>query len=90
MPLTLAFRRHIQVSLIVPIVFLLTAGFLVIFSVFESPMEVGIGTLVILLGIPVYYVTIGKPWRWLTQKSQSFNRFCSKLFLCMPNSEKLD
>uniref|UniRef100_A0A182QT17 Amino acid permease/ SLC12A domain-containing protein n=1 Tax=Anopheles farauti TaxID=69004 RepID=A0A182QT17_9DIPT len=83
-------HRPIKVSLVVPIVFLLTAGFLVIFSVFESPMEVGIGTLIILLGIPVYYVTIGKPWRWLTHKSQAFNRFCSKLFLCMPNSEKLD
>ncbi|XP_058129974.1 Y+L amino acid transporter 2 [Anopheles ziemanni] len=83
-------HRPIKVSLVAPIVFLLTAGFLVIFSVFESPMEVGIGTLVILLGIPVYYITIGKPWSWLTQKSQAFNTFCCKLFLCMPNSEKID
>lgn len=79
-----------QVSLIVPFIFLLTAGFLVIFSVFESPTEVAIGTFIIVLGIPVYYVTIHKPWTWLTAKSQAINTLCAKLFLCMPNSEKLD
>ncbi|XP_055591794.1 large neutral amino acids transporter small subunit 1-like [Uranotaenia lowii] len=83
-------KRPIKVSLIAPIVFLLTAGFLVIFSAFESPIEVAIGTIIILLGIPVYYVTIHKPWQWLTARSQAINSFCSKLFVCMPNSEKLE
>lgn len=83
-------KRPIKVSLVIPIIFLLTAGFLVIFSVFESPTEVAIGTAIIVLGIPVYYITIHKPLDWLAQTSQRINTVCAKLFLCMPNTEKND
>lgn len=83
-------RRPIKVPLCIPIVFLLTAGFLVIFSAFESPVEVAIGSLIIVLGIPVYYVTIHKPVAWLEQTSQRINILCAKLFLCIQNTEKED
>lgn len=83
-------KRPIKVSLVIPIIFLLTAGFLVIFSAFESPIEVAIGSLIIVLGIPVYYITIHKPLEWLARTSQRINTVCAKLFLCMQNTEKED
>ncbi|XP_059607883.1 Y+L amino acid transporter 2 [Phlebotomus argentipes] len=83
-------KRPIKVNLILPLTFLLTCGFLVISSCYVSPFEVGIGTAIILSGIPVYYATIHKPNSGLTAASQKLNNFCAKLFVCMPNTEKLD
>jgi solute carrier family 7 (L-type amino acid transporter), member 5 len=73
-----------------PIIYLLTASFLVIASIFGSPTEVGVGVAIILLGIPVYYITIKKKVTWLEHCSQTLNTFCAKLFLCLPNTEKID
>ncbi|XP_036326711.1 Y+L amino acid transporter 2-like [Rhagoletis pomonella] len=83
-------ERPIRVSLALPIIYLLTCLFLVISSVFQSPIEVGVGTTIILSGIPIYYLTIHRPVKWLTGLSQAINLWCSKFFICMPNQEKFD
>ncbi|XP_061392541.1 Y+L amino acid transporter 2 [Musca vetustissima] len=83
-------ERPIRVNLALPILFLIICLFLVISSVFQSPIEVGVGTAIILSGIPVYYMTIHRPVEWLTNTSQAINMWCSKFFLCMPNQEKFD
>lgn len=46
-------HRPIKVNLIFPIIFMLTCSFLVIASCFQSPVEVGVGCLVILSGMCV-------------------------------------
>lgn len=79
-----------QVNILAPIIYLLICGFLVISSCYKTPMEVGIGTAIILTGIPIYYCTIHKPNPFLTRMSAKLNIFCAKLFLCMPNQEKFD
>lgn len=43
-------KRPIKVNLIFPIIFMLTCSFLVIASCFQSPVEVGVGCVVILSG----------------------------------------
>ena len=59
-------------------------------SCFISLVEVGIGTAIIISGIPVYYATIHRPISCLTSISQSINLWCSKFFVCMPNQDKID
>uniref|UniRef100_A0A1A9WTC3 Amino acid permease/ SLC12A domain-containing protein n=1 Tax=Glossina brevipalpis TaxID=37001 RepID=A0A1A9WTC3_9MUSC len=83
-------ERPIRVNLALPIIFLITCVFLVISSVFQSPIEVGVGTGIILSGIPVYFMTIYRPVGWLTKLSIFVNQCCSKFFICMPNQEKFD
>lgn len=83
-------ERPIKVNLIIPYLYLLTCGFLVISSCYKSPKEVGIGTAVILSGIPVYYATIHRPIPILTKTSQVINTLCAKFFVCVPNQEKID
>lgn len=83
-------ERPIRVNLALPIIFLIICLFLVISSVFQSPIEVGVGTAIIISGIPVYYMTIHRPVEWLTNTSQAINMWCSKFFICMPNQEKFD
>lgn len=83
-------ERPIRVSLILPIIYLIVCLFLVIASCTESPQEVGVGTIIILTGIPIYYLTIHKPVEWLANTSQAINMWCSKFFICMPNQEKFD
>lgn len=83
-------ERPIRVNTLLPIIYMLTASFLVISSCYQSPWEVGIGTVVIVLGIPVYFLTIHNPQRWLTETSHKINVLCQKFFVCMPNQEKFD
>jgi len=83
-------QRPIKVNVILPIIYLITASFLVISSCYQSPWEVGIGTLVIAIGVPVFYFTIENPQQWLTETSKRINFMCQKLFVCMPNQEKFD
>lgn len=80
----------LQVNLAFPIIFLVICGFLIISSCYVSTMAVGVGTAVILSGIPVYYVTIQRPIPFLCAFSHKINMLCAKLFLCMPNTEKVD
>lgn len=83
-------KRPIRVNTLLPLIYLLTASFLVISSCYQSPWEVGVGSLIIVLGIPVYLSTIHNPQRWLTKTSERINVMCQKLFVCMPNQEKFD
>lgn len=83
-------KRPIKVNIIVPLTYLLTCSFLVISSIYIETFAVGIASLIILSGIPVYYITIHRPIPLLTSISHNINMFCAKLFLCVPNQEKFD
>jgi len=83
-------ERPIRVNLILPIIYLIVCLFLVIGSISQSPTEVGVGTVIILSGIPIYYLTIHNPVQWMADTSQAINMWCSKFFICMPNQEKFD
>ena len=82
--------RPIRVNLLLPIAFLVICTSLVVFSGIQKPMEIGIGIAFIALGVPVFYVFImwkDKPM-WIQNACNSFNTFCSKLFLCVPEDSK--
>ncbi|KAH8405387.1 hypothetical protein KR222_010288 [Zaprionus bogoriensis] len=83
-------ERPIRVNMVLPIIYLIVCMFLVIASCTQSPVEVAVGTIVILSGIPIYYLTIHRPVEWLADTSQAINLWCSKFFVCMPNQEKFD
>ncbi|CAK1550033.1 unnamed protein product [Leptosia nina] len=83
-------QRPIRVSLLLPISFLILCTLLVVCSCFTHPLEVGVGVAIIALGVPVYLVFImweNKP-SWLLSACNSFNVFCSKMFLCLPEDSK--
>lgn len=83
-------NRPIKVNLVIPFIYLLTCSFLVISSCYVSPLEVGVGTIIILSGIPIYYCTIHRPIPAFTHISEKINNVCAKFFLCVPNQEKFD
>lgn len=83
-------KRPIKVNILVPLTYLLICSFLVISSIYIEPVAVGFATMIILSGIPVYYITIAYPIPILTRISQNIYLFCAKLFLCVPNQEKFD
>ncbi|KPJ06456.1 Y+L amino acid transporter 2 [Papilio machaon] len=82
--------RPIRVSLVFPMIFLVVCTFLVVFSCFNNPMEVGIGVAFIAIGVPFFYVFI--VWKdkltWMQSACNSFNLTCSKVFLCLPEDSK--
>ncbi|XP_068621121.1 large neutral amino acids transporter small subunit 1 isoform X2 [Battus philenor] len=82
--------RPIRINLILPIVFLVVCTFLVVFSCFTHPVEVGIGIAFIALGVPLFCIFImwkSKPF-WMQNACNSFNLACSKMFLCLPEDSK--
>lgn len=62
-----------QVSLWIPILFVIICIFLVVLPIYEAPLEVGMGVLITLSGVPAYLY--GVKWE---QKPAWFNRLLGK------------
>nr|XP_019538394.1 Y+L amino acid transporter 2 [Aedes albopictus] len=76
-------NRPIKVQLWVPTLFVIICAFLIVVPCYVAPYEVGMGVLLTLAGIPVYY--IGVAWK---NKPASFEnvlrratQFCQKMFM---------
>lgn len=76
-------NRPIKVQLWIPTVFVIICAFLIIVPCYVAPYEVGMGVVLTLAGIPVYY--IGVAW---TNKPAAFEnvlrsitQFCQKMLL---------
>ncbi|XP_019887696.1 Y+L amino acid transporter 2 isoform X2 [Ooceraea biroi] len=64
-----------QVSIVLPIIFFIICAFLVTFPCYVSPWEVGVGIIIILFGIPMYWIFIywqAKP-AWLVNGSRKLH-----------------
>ncbi|MBN3316649.1 AAA1 protein, partial [Atractosteus spatula] len=54
-------HRPIKVNLIVPVLYLIFWAFLLVFSMYSEPVVCGIGLIIILTGVPVYF--LGVHWK---------------------------
>nr|XP_012136967.1 PREDICTED: large neutral amino acids transporter small subunit 1-like [Megachile rotundata] len=84
-------ERPIRVSIAFPIIFFIICAFLVTLPCYVSPWEVGVAVIIILSGIPVYWIFIHwkqKP-KLLVRTSHNLNMMCAKLFMCV-QEEKSD
>ncbi|OWA55203.1 putative Large neutral amino acids transporter small subunit 2 [Hypsibius exemplaris] len=77
--------RPIKVSLIWPIIYLLCTIYIIILPLYQKPGKTGVGLLLMLTALPVYWIFIS--WRskpsWLTRLSASLTRLTQKtLFVC--------
>jgi solute carrier family 7 (L-type amino acid transporter), member 8 len=50
--------RPIKVPMVFPVIYLLATAFVVIVPMVASPVETGIGCLMILTGVPVYFIFV--------------------------------
>lgn len=82
--------RPIKVNLFFPIVYTIVTVYLVILPLYASPVETGIGLMIICTGIPVYIIFV--VWQ---SKPKAFNdfmdnmtRFLQKLFVVVPEEKK--
>lgn len=83
-------HRPIKVNIALPILFFVICAFLVTTPCYVSPLEVTVGLCFIIVGIPVYLVTIAwttKPL-WLNKMFHTFNTCCAKLFVCVPEVQE--
>uniref|UniRef100_A0A8C5X9S0 Solute carrier family 7 member 10 n=1 Tax=Malurus cyaneus samueli TaxID=2593467 RepID=A0A8C5X9S0_9PASS len=78
--------RPIKVNLLIPITYLAFWAFLLIFSLYSEPIVCGVGLIIILTGVPVFF--LGVYWR---NKPKCVNRLIGKLALCasLPSLLKL-
>ncbi|CAL8368400.1 unnamed protein product [Boreogadus saida] len=85
-------KRPIKISLVWPVIYLLFWGFLLIFSLYSEPLVCGIGLLIMLTGVPVYYLGVyweNKPeWfdRGLCKLTHVCQKFCSVVYPAMDQS----
>lgn len=84
--------RPIRVNIIFPILFFVICGFLVLMPVFEEPEVVGVGCLIIVSGIPVYFIFIRlrSKMTCLNRITNTIDSSLQKFFYAMPDMEHED
>jgi len=85
------FHRPLKVNLIFPIIFLIGCVFLVIFPIYQTPVDTFIGLAIMFTSIPVYFLFIWwstKP-RGFTEALHAATLNIQKLMLVVP-SEKAE
>lgn len=83
--------RPIKVGLIWPIIYVAFSVFLVVVPLYASPFETGMGCLIIITGIPVYFVCVkweNKPKAFL-RLNQTINSVIQKVLLVVPEEKKV-
>jgi len=82
-------ERPIKVNIIIPIMFLMICGFLLVLPAFEKPVEVIAGLLITASGIPAYF--FGVRWQnkplWWQRISLGFTRFLQKVTLSVKDDK---
>merc|ERR1712223_2107273 len=79
-------KRPIKVHLFYPIIYVIASIFITIVPMVASPVETGIGTAIILTGVPVYFIFVywkNKP-QFIKSLLDSFTKLCQKLIIVMP------
>ncbi|XP_069353937.1 large neutral amino acids transporter small subunit 1 [Eulemur rufifrons] len=79
-------ERPIKVNLALPVFFTLACLFLIAVSFWKTPVECGIGFIIILSGLPVYFIGVwwkNKP-KWLLQGIYSMTVLCQKVMQVVP------
>uniref|UniRef100_A0A8C5UP88 Solute carrier family 7 member 5 n=1 Tax=Microcebus murinus TaxID=30608 RepID=A0A8C5UP88_MICMU len=79
-------ERPIKVNLALPVFFTLACLFLIAVSFWKTPVECGIGFIIILSGLPVYFIGVwwqNKP-KWLLQGIYSVTVLCQKVMQVVP------
>ena len=85
--LTVVFFKYVvpfvfssQVPLIVPILFVISAAFIVILSFWKDTLACVFGLIIALIGVPIYIVFVVWFWR---QKPKSFSETMGKSMNCL-------
>lgn len=85
-------NRPIKVNIIVPIIFVFICIFLIIVPCFTVPIEVGMGCLITVSGIPVYLICIA--WKnkpiWFQNLVTNFTHLTQKLFLSAKEEQDME
>ncbi|CAF0937698.1 unnamed protein product [Brachionus calyciflorus] len=78
-------NRPIKVNLIFPVLFLIVCLFLLVLTLYQFPNEVFFGLLLVISGVPIYYLTIvwKKKPKFLEKTSDQVTIFAQKIFLCI-------
>jgi L-type amino acid transporter 5 len=84
--------RPIKVNIIFPILFVLICLFLIIFPCFDTPLVVGIGALITLSGMPVYYFGVVDQYKPLVYQNVmgKLTEICQKIFVAAHEDEDVE
>lgn len=80
--------RPFNAGLIAPIVFIIPMTILTLINIIYNPIDILVGILILLSGLPVYWIFVLNRPTSLDKFSQSITISLQKLFLVVPNASK--
>ncbi|XP_028038510.1 Y+L amino acid transporter 1-like [Bombyx mandarina] len=80
-------HRPIKVQLWMPVIFVITTASLLIIPVVSEPIAVISGSLITLLGLPVYYTLVKKTPKRIANLTPKLTRICQLFFLVAAEEE---
>ena len=80
--------RPFNAGVVAPIVFIVAMTFLTLVNMIYNPIDILVGVLILLSGLPVYWMFVLNRPPSIDQFSQSITIYLQKLFLIAPDNNK--
>jgi hypothetical protein len=82
--------RPFHAGIVAPIVFIVAMVFLTLVNIIYNPFDILVGMLILLSGLPVYWIFVLKRPKSVDKFSQSITIYLQKLLLIVPDNTKQD
>ncbi|XP_033626072.1 cystine/glutamate transporter-like [Asterias rubens] len=84
-------ERPFKVPILLPLIFIICSLSVVVISIYSSPADVGVGALITITGVPVYFVFVWwqKKPRWFTDSVDLVTCCLQRFLLISPQKVKL-
>jgi Na+/proline symporter len=80
--------RPFHAGTIAPIIFISSMSLLTLVNIIYNPFDILVGMIILLSGLPVYWIFVAYRCREIDKFSQSISIYLQKLLLIVPDNDK--
>lgn len=80
--------RPFNAGVVAPVIFIVAIGFLTLVNMIFNPIDILVGMLILISGLPIYWLFVLKRPKSVDKLSESVSIYLQKLFLVVPENNK--